>query len=420
MKLALSVSARGLKVGVQALARPTPNHIGVTMYRLNAELVGKREFNSISCFQAMFGGVIDLFGIQISAAHPAYGEAQLLFADAWLTALREAEHQRLHVDAVRRVNEIAALDVSVLQPVECAAERSIGDLVRAYREDRKGVIGEEPTSRRYNHIFAALEQVIGAHRPLSSLSREDCRKVRDALRKLPVHASKRFPGMTFAEIIEKMDDAEDEVERLAPTTVNSYIQNLNAMMNWAVREEWISKNPAGGLMGANLPRVKRRGFRPDELQTVFDGLAAERKSESWRWWIPLLAVLTGARCNEIAQLRVSDIRREGDIHYIAFSRFDASGKRVSDKRLKTEASERLVPLHETILNAGFVTWVSKFNDPTGRLFCELGQGPNGNYSHDVSKWFARYLDSVGLTDPCLVLHSFRHGFRDGGGGCGDQ
>jgi hypothetical protein len=34
--------------------------------------------------------------------------------------------------------------------------------------------------------------------------------------------------------------------------------------------------------------------------------------------------------------------------------------------------------------------------PLGRIFPELPKGPNGGYSHDASKWFARHLDNVGL------------------------
>jgi hypothetical protein len=46
------------------------------------------------------------------------------------------------------------------------------------------------------------------------------------------------------------------------------------------------------------------------------------------------------------------------------------------------------------------------------LFWEVPYGADGQPSTTFSKWFARYLDKLGLTDPALVFHSFRHGIED--------
>jgi hypothetical protein len=37
----------------------------------------------------------------------------------------------------------------------------------------------------------------------------------------------------------------------------------------------------------------------------------------------------------------------------------------------------------------------------------LKKGRNG-YGHAVGKWFGRYLNKIGITDPAKVIHSFRH------------
>lgn len=93
------------------------------------------------------------------------------------------------------------------------------------------------------------------------------------------------------------------------------------------------------------------------------------------------------------------------------SLFDADGRRVVGKRLKTATSERYVPLHPCLLDAGFGAFVAE-QEPSGRLFPTLQEGPDGRYSHGFSKWFGRFKKRVGFKEPALVFHSFRHGFRD--------
>ena len=41
------------------------------------------------------------------------------------------------------------------------------------------------------------------------------------------------------------------------------------------------------------------------------------------------------------------------------------------------------------------------------MFTELEKNRNG-YGDAVGKWFGRYLNKIGITDPSKVIHSFRH------------
>ena len=58
-----------------------------------------------------------------------------------------------------------------------------------------------------------------------------------------------------------------------------------------------------------------------------------------------------------------------------------------------------------------LTVLTVANDPDANVF-PITPTKDG-WSHEPSKWFAAHLDRLKLTDPALVLHSFRHGFRDG-------
>lgn len=127
-----------------------------------------------------------------------------------------------------------------------------------------------------------------------------------------------------------------------------------------------------------------------------------------RWTLALLGY-SGARAAEVAQLRRADVRQSGGVDYIDFSVFNKDGRRSDDKRLKTIASERVVPVHPALIAAGFLDWMREGTEE--RLF-DWRAGPTGTYSHFLSRWFGNLLDTLSLSDPCLVLHSTRHGFRD--------
>jgi hypothetical protein len=83
--------------------------------------------------------------------------------------------------------------------------------------------------------------------------------------------------------------------------------------------------------------------------------------------------------------------------------------------VKSEAGVRKVPLHPDLLSLGFAEFVAgraKGKSQSKRLFHRVAYGADGQPSTIFSKWFARFLDKVGLNDPALVFHSFRHNAED--------
>jgi len=140
---------------------------------------------------------------------------------------------------------------------------TVGKLIAAFNAERVARHGEESTSRKYSHIFSALEEVLGTDKPVRSVTRADIREVRSLLQRVPKFAPRRYPGLTLTEAADKAD--EDDGERIAPTTVNTYLQNLAAVFNWAVSEDYIDRSPAQGMKLSADARVQRRGFTPEEL-----------------------------------------------------------------------------------------------------------------------------------------------------------
>jgi integrase len=114
------------------------------------------------------------------------------------------------------------------------------------------------------------------------------------------------------------------------------------------------------------------------------------------------------RLNECVQLRTDDVAVLDGVDVILI-RADEEG----DKRMKTDASERFVPIHSELKKIGFLTYV-RHKKLAGnlRLFPDLPKGKRGYYSDPFQKWFSRFLTSIGAKTTKTSFHSFRHCYRD--------
>jgi len=116
------------------------------------------------------------------------------------------------------------------------------------------------------------------------------------------------------------------------------------------------------------------------------------------------------RLNECCQLDVADVvvRDSTDIILI---RENDEGE--PDKRVKTEAGERFVPVHPELDRLGFMKHVEAMRAAgESKLFPELPLGANGYLSDPYQKWFKRFLRHTGAQAPKTSFHSFRHSYRD--------
>ena len=115
--------------------------------------------------------------------------------------------------------------------------------------------------------------------------------------------------------------------------------------------------------------------------------------------------------NEICQLDTDDVKQVSGVW--CFIVTESNDQNAGSKRLKTLASERLIPIHKQLLELGFLNFINgKVERCERKLFSELKICPNGYYSTNFSKWFGRFLAKAGAAAPRTCFHSFRHSFRD--------
>ena len=128
---------------------------------------------------------------------------------------------------------------------------------------------------------------------------------------------------------------------------------------------------------------------------------------SYQFWSPIIALLTGMRQNEIAQLHLDDISCDEDGIWI----FDVNAK--GQKKVKTMAGIRKIPIHPLIISElRLPEYVEALKGQgKARLFPELKRGRDG-YAKSVSQWFnLRYKVKCGIKEDAdgrmKDFHSFR-------------
>jgi len=131
-------------------------------------------------------------------------------------------------------------------------------------------------------------------------------------------------------------------------------------------------------------------------------------NETDRYWMPLLALFTGARSGELLQLYVVDIKEHEGIDYLYIN---DDGE---DKRLKNPQSERFIPIHPKLKELGFMNFVElRHRQGEKRLFPTCKQSADSYYSSAWGKWFnAHFLVKCGVKRAKVSMHSFRHAFID--------
>lgn len=209
------------------------------------------------------------------------------------------------------------------------------------------------------------------------------------------------------------------VENLAVKTTKTYLGFLKTVVQYAMGEDAVrlERNPFVGVKVGRVcakSRCKiRRSFTSAELEQLFrskvfaEGFRPRAAIGDAAFWLPLLALFTGARLEELAQLQVGDVRSLDGAWFIAIHAYD------DEHHVKNEASWRCVPLHRDVLAAGFLAHVDTVRkSATTRLFSALKLDCYGKVGLGFSKWFGRYMDRCGLPDPNLDFHCFRATFKD--------
>ena len=247
-------------------------------------------------------------------------------------------------------------------------------------------------------------------KPAKMVSRDDMRKVREILMKLPPSRKKlkRFQGKSIEELLKI-----PHKKTLSPTTVNIIIDAISSMFSWAIREQLLTSNPAIGLKvkEEKLDIEKKEPFTKEDIEKIF--FFGDYKETAFTnpayFWVPLIGLYSGMRLEEICQLRCKDVYQVEGIWIFDIN--PATDTDAESKKLKTKNAIRQVPVHPNLIEAGLLNYLEKIKKSKQiRLFPELKiTEKSPKYGKQVGKNFSALVKRKGIVGK-KSFHSLRHSF----------
>ena len=343
--------------------------------------------------------LVSLKTTNIREAMPQFYE-EALRADRLITTAREGDC----IDTTLDFSNLSNYDFGDRPPeweIEEEVRETLQDLFDAYSNNSAKSPSSLDAFKHAIKLFCELHGEMNA----TDITRPMVREYKDALLLVPSSRS-GLGDYTLPELVRHSINNKVNIF-ISPSTVNKNIKGISAVISWAERNGYFDdcpnwSNPASGVRAdVNNTKTKRQPFDDNDLSKIFCNRYKQLSGS--KYWIPLISLYSGARLEEIGQLLISDIKQKADIWY-----FDINDS--NKKKLKNKSSVRVVPIHQAIIDLGFIDYTSSLDDP--RVFALLREDKYGKLTQNWSKWFGRYLPKLGINDDTKVFHSFRHSMKD--------
>jgi len=277
---------------------------------------------------------------------------------------------------------------AVVEAVKSAPDsaKTLRDVVPLWREHTNATAD---AIRRMEKALALFEEAVGT---------------------VPLRSLEKSHGAAFVRFLK-----DSEARGFAPKTAHNHASNITALMNIAEREDLIERNPFGLVIDKTAGSEKRQPWDREDLEAMFKSTlfssTIPRDYPTWRAVAPqdgrallLLLAHTGARIGEVAQLRGEDFVIKNGIAAIRIT--------AEAGVLKTEASERVVPLADHLLkDPWFAAWLEGARKTDGSALPSL-TGRSTTPGDIAGRWFRAFRETAGLpTGRLNGAHRFRHWIR---------
>ncbi|MEH3087123.1 MAG: site-specific integrase [Xylophilus ampelinus] len=220
---------------------------------------------------------------------------------------------------------------------------------------------------------------------------------------VPIASITRDQGHDFKAKLMKSD--------LAPSTAADRLMYVVALFSYASREmECIPKNPWEKITIKPVAKTKRRPWTDTQIEAYFDQplyTSYKLPGNVWKsggaasYWIPLLALFSGARVGELVQLHKEDVYTEDGVPVIDINENDET------KSVKTDAARRRVPVHRELIRLGFLDYVGAMPPAEDTTLWPGLHLKATRSSTAFSRYFKETLRSAPAI-PIPTFHELRH------------
>jgi len=295
---------------------------------------------------------------------------------------------------------------------QCIARHSPGALMLSkatadHLGDLAGARLHQKTVLESRHTLRLFAGIIGEDVPVAALSQAHVRAFFEGVRHWPSNATKRpdYRDLSVPEVI-KLAKKNQEPEPAA-WTMAKHRQRLSVFLVSLMQGKHLTVNPLDGIRAISTPDAEDKGspFTDAELQAIFDPVEFPKWASKYahRWFGPILGLYSGARVNEIAQLRLEDIDTIDGVPGF-FVRQGGKGQSIKNRN-----SRRFVPLAKPVIESGFLDYVEEARRAGGeQLFPDLPNSTGLGFGRQLSRQFSVYIKRQGVSAKGQGFHGFRH------------
>ena len=327
------------------------------------------------------------------AIHPLLAEAELLaagvasgripeeVADLTLSAVTDTHLERL----AKRHGRDSSGD-PLVSPQELASIRRAADVLAGRPDESLSVVVESHLSELDSDGVLRGSTRHTKRQQLEAFARwfGDSRSWREV---------RRRDALDYMQRLKETPTTKGEKSaRLSRSSVVKHLSALRVLFRWLLDREDADTRPANPFDGVQPAKTKRgsetarRPWKPEELSTFL----RSAPQDDPMWSLGVLAAYSGARLEELASLRVTDVE--------SGSFLIREGKR--------QASVRRVPIHPAIAPL-FARLVEE--SPDGYVLPYLlTSGADKSRGKLVGKRFLHTMRGLGITDKRVVFHSLRN------------
>ena len=390
------------------------------------------DFDNIRNFEIeslQIGGA-KLTGVKVDSSNPKDVEA---FTKV-VQMLNEQYEPESPATALASTGQIAAPvppDATPAQPPSAGSGKNmLSQIFPIYQRQREKSGLSQHSLAELTASFNLLLDVIG-DKPVPNYTQDDANYFVDIIQQLPPNRNKvaAYRGRSIDEVLkirQQLEQDENHRRRLdtdrpyipadlsmSPRTVDKHISLLGTFFKWAIGKGYVhGKNFFEGQKIQTKAQREadtenaREPFSDEDLKKIFSPSNYQSRKNAADFWFPLIALFSGLRLNEIAQLHLVDVTK------IFGTWIFKVNDNAPDKSIKNATSRRLVPVHPQLIALGFADFYEDMKKlDKVRLFPQL-KYVNGGYGRQPGRSFGDYLTSIGITEKVKVFHSFRHTFSN--------
>ena len=313
---------------------------------------------------------------------------------AWRDAIEDAKGESIHFEG-----DEGPTDMSGVLQSEALDEV----------KEMAGTIGEEEAARLVRMLKSATPPLAEHYQRWLDQQVGDITKQTAAQHRMAVREFLRWAGeeICIGDVDRKLageytDSLLSPDSGLSRKTTARRLSSLSSLWGW-LEDRGLAPKDSNPWLGQLRGKRGKRGqekprsqWKDEQLVKLLAGEMTPQYTATLHDLVRL-ALVTGARLDELCSLKTTDAEKREDGWWIVI------------REGKTHAAVREVPIHDSAAHV----LERRRKTPDGFLFPGLAPGgPDKKRSWNVSKAFGRYCTKLGFNDEALVFHSLRKTFTE--------